>query len=49
MKKNIKNYKEYARFYKYKIERIKAYDKIVRNNSTQSKFFLDWVRSVLED
>ena len=42
-------YKEDALVYKYKIERIKAYDKIVRNNSSQSKFFLGWVRRVLED
>lgn len=42
-------YKEDAFVYKYKIERIKAYDKIVRNNSSQSKYFLGWVRRVLED
>lgn len=42
-------YKEDALVYKYKIERIKAYDKIVRNNSSQSKFFLGWVRRVIED
>ena len=42
-------YIEDAFVYKYKIERIKAYDNIVRNNSSQSKFFLGWVRRVLED
>lgn len=46
---SIDIYKEDALVYKYKIERIKAYDKIVRNNSSQSKFFLGWVRRVLED
>lgn len=46
---SLSYYKEDALVYKYKIERIKAYDKIVRNNSSQSKFFLGWVRRVLED
>lgn len=46
---SINIYKEDAFVYKYKIERIKAYDNIVRNNSSQSKFFLGWVRRVLED
>ena len=46
---SLNYYKEDALVYKYKIERIKAYDKIVRNNSSQSKFFLGWVRRVLED
>ena len=49
LKDSINVYKEDALVYKYKIERIKAYDKIVRNNSSQSKFFLGWVRRVLED
>ena len=49
LKDSINIYKEDALVYKYKIERIKAYDKIVRNNSSQSKFFLGWVRRVLED
>lgn len=46
---SIDVYKEDAFVYKYKIERIKAYDNIVRNNSSQSKYFLGWVRRVLED
>lgn len=46
---SLNYYKEDALVYRYKIERIKAYDKIVRNNSSQSKFFLGWVRRVLED
>lgn len=49
LKDSVNIYKEDALVYKYKIERIKAYDKIVRNNSSQSKFFLGWVRRVLED
>ena len=49
LKDSLNIYKEDALVYKYKIERIKAYDKIVRNNSSQSKFFLGWVRRVLED
>lgn len=49
MSDSLNYYKEDALVYKYKIERIKAYDKIVRNNSSQSKFFLGWVRRVLED
>lgn len=49
LKDSVNIYKEEALVYKYKIERIKAYDKIVRNNSSQSKFFLGWVRRVLED
>ncbi len=49
LKDSLDIYKEDALVYKYKIERIKAYDKIVRNNSSQSKFFLGWVRRVLED
>lgn len=49
LKDSVNVYKEDALVYKYKIERIKAYDKIVRNNSSQSKFFLGWVRRVLED
>ena len=48
-KDSLNVYKEDALVYKYKIERIKAYDKIVRNNSSQSKYFLGWVRRVLED
>lgn len=46
---SVAKYKEEAIVYKYKIERIKAYDKIVRNNSSQSKYFLGWVRRVIED
>lgn len=46
---SLSYYKEDAIVYKYKIERIKAYDKIVRNNNSQSKFFLGWVRRVIED
>ena len=42
-------YYEKALVNQYKLERIKAYDKIVRNNSSQSKYFLGWVRRVLED
>ena len=42
-------YYEKAILYEYKIERIKAYDKIVRNNNSQSKYFLGWVRRVIED
>lgn len=49
LKDSLDIYREEALVYKYKIERIKAYDKIVRNNSSQSKFFLGWVRRVLED
>ena len=49
LKDSLDIYKEEALVYKYKVERIKAYDKIVRNNSSQSKFFLGWVRRVLED
>ena len=48
-KDSLSLWKENALVYKYKIERIKAYDKIVRNNSSQSKYFLGWVRRVLED
>ena len=48
-KDSLDFYKEEALVYKYKIERIKAYDKIVKNNSSQSKYFLGWVRRVLED
>ena len=43
------DYYEKAILYEYKIERIKAYDKIVRNNNSQSKYFLGWVRRVIED
>lgn len=46
---SLEFYKEDAFVYKYKIERIKAYDEIVRKNSSQSKYFLGWVRRVLED
>ena len=46
---SLEFYKEDAFIYKYKIERIKAYDEIVRKNSSQSKYFLGWVRRVLED
>ena len=49
LKDSVNVYKEDALVYKYKIERIKAYDKIVRNNSSRSKYFLCWVRRVLED
>lgn len=42
-------YREDAFVYKYKIERIKAYNEIVKKNSSQSKYFLGWVRRVLED
>ena len=49
LKDSLEIYKEDALVYKYKIERIKGYDKIVRNNSSQSKYFLGWVRRVLED
>lgn len=46
---SVSIYKEDAFVYKYKIERIKAYDNIVRKNSSQSKYFLGWVRRVIEE
>lgn len=46
---SIDIYKEDAFVYKYKIERIKKYNEIVKKNSSQSKYFLGWVRRVLED
>lgn len=46
---SLEFYKEDAFVYKYKIERIKAYNEIVKKNSSQSKYFLGWVRRVLED
>lgn len=49
LKDSVDFYKEDGLVTKYKLERIKNYDKIVRNNSSQSKFFLGWVRRVLED
>lgn len=49
LKDSINFYKEDGLVAKYKLERIKAYDKIVRNNSSQSKWFIGWVRRVLED
>lgn len=33
--------------YKYKVERIKYYDKIVESNSSQSIYFRGWVRRVI--
>ena len=35
--------------YKYKLERIKAYNAIVERDATQSVFFRGWVKRVLED
>ena len=49
LKDSVNFYKEDGLVAKYKLERIKAYDKIVRNNSSQSKWFIGWVRRVLED
>ena len=49
LKDSVDFYKEDGLVAKYKLERIKAYDKIVRNNSSQSKWFIGWVRRVLED
>ena len=46
---SLEFYREDAFVYKYKIERIKAYNEIVKKNSSQSKYFLGWVRRVLED
>ena len=46
---SIDIYKEDYFVYRYKIERIKKYNEIVKNNSSQSKYFLGWVRRVLED
>lgn len=46
---SIDIYKEDAFVYKYKIERIKKYNEIVKKNNSQSKYFLGWVRRVLED
>lgn len=46
---SIDIYKEDYFVYRYKIERIKKYNEIVKNNNSQSKYFLGWVRRVLED
>lgn len=46
---SIDIYKEDYFVYRYKIERIKKYNEIVKKNNSQSKYFLGWVRRVLED
>lgn len=35
--------------YKYKLERIKAYNAIVEKDNSQNVFFRGWVKRVLED
>jgi hypothetical protein len=35
--------------YKYKLERIKAYNTIVEKDNSQNVFFRGWVKRVLED
>ena len=35
--------------YKYKLERIKAYNAIVEKDNTQNVFFRGWIKRVLED
>ena len=45
----VNYYKDDALVYRYKIERIRQYNKIVENNSSQSVYFRGWVKRVIED
>lgn len=45
----VNYYKDDALVYRYKIERIRQYNKIVEKNSSQSVYFRGWVKRVIED